>query len=277
MIQTETGRRVTVQMTNNNQSHTISKKLSIQVCLDGLSFFTQNIASKEVITYKAITFEQKVDPASLLQEVTTVFNTYPELKESYTKVEVIYSNQLFTIVPKAVFDPEKLTDYLKFNTKILATDFIAYDSIETQDIITVYIPYTNINNFFFDIFGAFEYYHGMSLFIKEIIEKEVQQETPRVHIHIHKNSFDLVVTHKKKLQLANTFDFYSKEDFMYYTLFTLEQLELNPDTTEVFLTGAIKKEDALFELAYTYIRNVEIKEIPTSSIPTTDYILSTLL
>lgn len=264
-------------MTNNNQSHTISKKLSIQVCLDGLSFFTQHIASKEVIAYKAITFEQKVDPASLLQEVTTIFNTYPELKESYTKVEVIYSNQLFTLVPKAVFDPEKLTDYLKFNTKILATDFIAYDSIETQDIITVYIPYTNINNFFFDTFGAFEYYHGMSLFIKEIVEKEGQQETPRVHIHVHKNSFDLVVTHKKKLQLANTFDFYSKEDFMYYTLFTLEQLELNPDTTEVFLTGAIQKDDALFELAYTYIRNVEIKENTTSSIPTTDYILSTLL
>lgn len=264
-------------MTNNNQSHTISKKLSIQVCLDGLSFFTQAIASKEVISYKAIVFEQKVDPASLLTEITTIFNTYPELKTSYSKVEVVYSNQLFTLVPKAVFDPEKLTDYLKFNTKILATDFIAYDHIETQDIVTVYIPYTNINNFFFDTFGSFDYYHGMSLFIKKTLEKDAQYEDPRVHIHVHKNSFDLVVTQKKKLLLANAFDFRSKEDFMYYTLFTLEQLELNPDTIEVFLTGAIQKDDALFELVYTYIRNIEIKEDSTTSIPTTDYILSSLL
>ncbi|WP_299677855.1 DUF3822 family protein [uncultured Dokdonia sp.] len=264
-------------MTNNNQSHTISKKLSIQVCLDGLSFFTQDIASKEVIMYKAITFEQKVDPAALLGEVTTIFNTHSALQESYAKVEVIYTNHLFTLVPKDVFDPTKLTDYLKFNTKILATDFIAYDSIETQDIVIVYIPYTNINNFFFDTFGAFDYYHGISLFIKETLEKEPLSEDPKVHIHVHKNSFDLIVTQKKKLILANTFDFYSKEDFMYYTLFTLEQLELNPDTIQVFLTGDIQKDSPLFELAYTYIRHLNIKENPASVIPTTDYILSSLL
>lgn len=263
-------------MTNNIQSHTISKKLSIQVCLDGLSFFTQNSVSKEVLSYKTITFEQKVDPAALLGKITTIFNDYEELRESYSKVEVIYSNSLFTLVPKAVFDQEKLTDYLKFNTKILVTDFVAYDSIEMHDIVTVYIPYTNINNFFFDTFGAFDYYHGMSLFIKRILEKESQYEHPKVHIHLHKNSFDLVVAHQKKLILANTFDFYSNEDFMYYTLFTLEQLELNPDTVHVSLTGHIKEDDALFKLAYTYIRHLKIKELSTN-IPTTDYILSTLI
>ena len=129
-------------MTNNSQTHTIQKKLSIQVCLDGLSFFIQNIATLEVIDYKSISFAQKVDPALLLKEITSIFNDYPQLQESYKKVEVVYSNTLFTIVPNAVFDPEKLTDYLKFNTKILATDFIAYDIIETQDIVSIYIPYT---------------------------------------------------------------------------------------------------------------------------------------
>ncbi|WP_299208544.1 DUF3822 family protein [uncultured Dokdonia sp.] len=262
-------------MTNNSQLHTISKKLSIQVCLDGLSFCTQNVATKEVITYKTITFEQKVNPATLLGEVTSIFTTYPELQESYKKVEVIYINHLFTLVPEAVFDPEKLTDYLKFNTKILPTDFIAYDRLDTQEIITVYIPYANINNFFFDTFGAFDYYHGISLFIKHTLEKEVQDVSPRVHIHVHKNSFDLIVTHKKKLLLANAYDFHSKEDFMYYTLFTLEQLELNPDTVAVILTGHIQKDDPMYGIAYKYIRHLKIKENLTSIIPVSDYILST--
>lgn len=264
-------------MTNNSQPHTISKKLSIQVCLDGLSFCTQHTASKEIINYQAILFDQKADPASLLGEVTTVFTTYPELQEPYKKVEVIYSNQLFTLVPKAVFDPEKLTDYLKFNTKILATDFVAYDLIDTQDMVTVYIPYTNINNFFFDTFGAFDYYHEMSLFIKNVLEKESNDESPKVYIHLHKNSFDLVATQKKKLLLANAFDFHSKEDFLYYTLFTIEQLELNPDTVAVVLSGQVQKEDPLYGMAYKYIRHLNIKETPTSIIPASDYILSTLI
>lgn len=264
-------------MTNNNQPHTILKKLSIQVCLDGLSFCTQNIASKEVISYQKIPFKQQVDPASLLGEVSTIFKIHPELQESYKKVEVIYSNHLFTLVPKAVFDPEKLTDYLKFNTKILATDFVAYDLIETQDMVTVYIPYTNVNNFFFDTFGAFDYYHGMSLFIKHLLEKEPHDESPKVHIHLHKNSFDLVATQKKKLLLANAFEFHSKEDFLYYTLFTLEQLELNPEKVLVILSGQVQKEDPLYEMAYKYIRHLNIKENPTSIIPASDYILSTLI
>ncbi len=264
-------------MTNNSQAHTIQKKLSIQVCLDGLSFFTQNIATSKIINYKSISFTQKVDPSSLLKEVSSIFDDHSELQESFNKVEIIYSNTLFTIVPKAIFDPEKLTDYLKFNTKILATDFIAYDAIDTQDIVSIYIPYANINNFFFDTFGAFDYYHGMSLFIKNVLDNEVSYDTPKMFIHIHKNSFDLVVTHKKKLLLANSFEFYAKEDFIYYTLFTLEQLELNPDTVTVEFTGYIKKNDPLYTIAYTYIRNITIKEEQhSSSIPNIDYILSTL-
>lgn len=263
-------------MTNNSQTHTIIKKLSIQVCLDGLSFFTQNISSQEVIDYKTIPFTQKVDPASLLTEITLIFNNHIELQESFKKVEVVYSNTLFTIVPKAIFDAEKLTDYLKFNTKILATDFIAYDTIDTQDIVTIYVPYTNVNNFFFDTFGTFDYYHGMSLFIKKVLTNEVSHDAPKVHIHVHKNSFDFIVTHKKKLLLANSFEFYTKEDFIYYTLFTLEQLELNPDTVAIEFTGHIKKEDPLYTIAHTYIRSITIKEEQTASIPITDYILSTL-
>lgn len=230
-----------------------------------------------MIHYQTIPFDQKADPASLLGEVSAIFKIHPELKESYKKVEVIYCNHLFTLVPKAVFDPEKITDYLKFNTKILATDFVAYDLIDTQDIVNVYIPYANINNFFFDTFGAFDYYHGMSLFIKDVLEKEAHGEFPKVYIHVHKNSFDLVVTQKKKLLLANAFDFHSKEDFLYYTLFTLEQLELNPDTVPVLLSGHVQKEDPLYEMGYKYIRHLNIKEHTTSIIPASDYILSTLI
>ncbi len=264
-------------MTNNSQTHTIQKKLSIQVCLDGLSFFIQNIATLEVIDYKSISFAQKVDPALLLKEITSIFNDYPQLQESYKKVEVVYSNTLFTIVPNAVFDPEKLTDYLKFNTKILATDFIAYDIIETQDIVSIYIPYTNVNNFFFDTFGSFDYYHGMSLFLKSILDNEASYDAPRVFIHVHKNSFDIVITHKKKLLLANSFEFHSKEDFIYYILFTIEQLELNPDSVTVEFTGHIKIDNPLYTIAYTYIRNIQLKEEQSMvAIPNSDYILSSL-
>ncbi len=272
----ETGPRVMVQMMNNNSSNTIHKKLSIQVCLDGLSFFTQDIASQTILEYQVTHFDQKKDPSSLLTEVVHFFKQQTALKESYKKVEVVYINALFSLVPKAIFDSDKLTDYLKFNTKILATDFIAYDTIDTHDIVNVYIPYTNINNYFFDTYGSFDYYHGISLLIKSTLDNDTLQEAPKVTANLHKSSFDIIVTHKKKLLLANSFEFHSKEDFIYYLLFTFEQLELNPETTKLELMGYIEVEDPIYTLAYTYIRNVSIANSNSDTIPNKDYILSTL-
>ena len=54
-----------------------------------------------------------------------------------------------TSVPKSLFDPQKAAEYLKFNSKILATDFIAFDQVQTQDIITVYAPLYKCQQFLF--------------------------------------------------------------------------------------------------------------------------------
>ena len=58
--------------------------------------------------------------------------------------------------------------------------------------------------------------------------------------------------------MYNTFDYTTKEDFIYYLLFTAEQLGLNPEEFPLVLLGNVTKEDELFKIAYTYIRNVSI-------------------
>jgi hypothetical protein len=59
-----------------------------------------------------------------------------------------------------------------------------------------------------------------------------------------------------KLNLFNTFNFDSKEDFMYYVLYSIEQLNLNADSVDFKLLGDIKKGNELYDLIYTYVRNV---------------------
>ena len=60
--------------------------------------------------------------------------------------------------------------------------------------------------------------------------------------------------------LYNSFEYSSKEDFIYYILFAAEQLELNPEKFELQLLGHISKDDPLFKIAYKYIRNVSLLE-----------------
>jgi len=272
-----TGLRVTELMTNSQEENN-NKKLSIQVRLDGLSFFTQDLSTGDILSYENHPFKKKVDALGLTQELEKLYNDNGLLKQSYQKVAVVYVNSLFTFVPKAVFDEDFLADYLKFNTKILATDYIAHDILEELDMVCVYVPYTNCNNLFFDYYGSFDFHHSMSLLVQNTVNGLTKrEETPRILVNLHQSSFEIVAYQDKRILLTNSFDFSTKEDFIYYLLFTMEQLSLDPETVPVELVGEISDESALYEVVYTYVRHISIKNKNLQQVPTTDYTATTLL
>ena len=42
--------------------------------------------------------------------------------------------------------------YLKYSIKVLENDFVTFDELNNCDIVNVYIPFVNINNFLIDQF-----------------------------------------------------------------------------------------------------------------------------
>ena len=124
-----------------------------------------------------------------------------------------------------------------------------------------YVPYININNFFFDTFGAFVYKHSNTILVNTLLLQEKNTDSIRVFANINENSFDLIVISKGKLILNNTYKYHNKEDFLYYLMYSTEQLKLNPEEFELIFLGKIKKEDELYSIAYAYIRNVSFGKI----------------
>lgn len=244
-----------VQTTNNMSSGT-PKKLSILVTQDGFSF---SIGNENITDYQSKYFNKSQNPDRLLQEMSlllekTVFKKYA-VKD--LQLCVTYSNSLFTLVPTFYFDENHLTDYLKFNTKLLATDFVTYDEGQGGEIKTVYIPYVNINNYLFERFGEFDYQHLATLLINSL-ETEANTEERKAYLEIFETHFYLRVSEDKKLILLNSFNYQTKEDLLYYVLFSFEQLHLDPNTVRVSLSGKIKENDPLYTLLYKYIRNLHL-------------------
>ena len=79
-----------------------------------------------------------------------------------------------------------------------------------------------------------------------------------MYANIGENHFEILLVNKGKLTLYNTFEYSTKEDFIYYLLFTAEQLNLNPETLNLVLLGQVEKDDAFYKIAYKYIRNVSL-------------------
>jgi hypothetical protein len=236
------------------------KELSIQVNLNGLSFCILNRTSNAIELLKTIVFEQKVTPFEVLNRLKAELSTNTEFSEDFDAVILIHQNELSTLVPKALYDENHKADYLKFNSKILRTDFISQDELTVNDSINVYVPYVNINNYVFETFGTFIYKHSSSVLIDTILQKNKSTEIPEVNININNSTLELLVVDKKQLLLFNVFEYSTKEDFIYYVLFVFEQLKLDTETTSVKLSGLIDKEDEIYTILYTYVRHISFTD-----------------
>lgn len=251
----ETGQKIILK--NNNISESIYE-LSIQVNLNGLSFFVLNSMSSKIDFLETVIFDKKQTPQALLDQLTHCFNSLEELHKQFRKVTIIHDNELATLVPKPLFDETNLVDYLKFNTKILKTDFITYDHLSIADIMIVYVPLMNINNFIFDRFGSFEYKHSTTIILNRILTLEKNSNLLKMYLNIEVSHFEIIVVENNKLKFYNRFEYNTKEDFIYYLLFTAEQLQLNPEKFPVVLMGSVDENDELYQIAYKYVRHVSI-------------------
>lgn len=231
--------------------------LSIQLSLDGFSFCIYNKPEKEFGAFVLYEFEStNVSPYQHLDLVSEIFLNEELLQLKYQSVSVSHFNNLNSQVPYPLFEKDKLDQYLKYTVKVLENDFITFDKVANTDIVNVYIPFVNINNFLIDAFGSFEYKHSSTILIEKLLQEYKHISTDFCFVNITNNHFEIVVIKNNHFELFNCFKFNTKEDFIYYILFTAEQLQLNPEELKLVLFGDIEKDSELYTILYQYIRNI---------------------
>lgn len=233
------------------------KKLSVQIGLGGMSFCCFDTLNWEVTAITTIPFAKH---KAIDDQLWKAFVNYPELMWQYDEIVVLHDNNFNTFVPNALFDENFLGSYLQYNTKVFETDFFAFDAIGSYEINNVYVPLMNVNNFLIDRYGQFEYKNVNSILVAKLLDASRNVEEKQVFVHMQDSHFEIVVAQNQKLLLYNSFEYNTPEDFLYYLLFTMEQLFLNPETVKVWLLGKLDSEGEYFNLAYKYIRNVALYE-----------------
>ncbi|WP_413998289.1 DUF3822 family protein [Flavobacterium sp. W1B] len=246
---------------NTNITEKKYKKLSVQVSLTGLSFCCFDTLNNTITSFREVHFDSFHTGIKIEDLFSNAFREYPELNDSYDDILIIHNNNLSTFVPTPLFDENFLGSYLQYNTKVFDTDFFAFDEISNYQINSVYIPYVNMNNFFIDKFGTFDYKHANSILVQKLLDASKNIDDKKMMVHFNPNHFEVVVIQNQKLLLFNSFDYKTPEDFIYYILFTAEQLNLNPENFPLELIGTIDTESDYFKIAYKYIRNVSLIDV----------------
>lgn len=250
---------MTEKTTNKNISSSSDyKKLSIQVGLNGLSFCIMDTVDHSIIQSEGTTFKEERTPYELQKLLKEFLEKHQIPQMDFSEVVVIHKNSLNGLIPKALFNKDELPNYLKFNVKILANDHIAYDEIENYDMVNVYIPFVNINNYIYGLFGEFEFKHNGTVLIQTLLNNHGNGNEAVCYVHVAEPQMEVTVVSQKKLLFYNSFTYQTKEDFIYYLLFTLEQLNLNTESVKLRLFGTVEEGDDIHGLCYQYIKNVSI-------------------
>jgi len=237
------------------------KKLAIQVSLDGMSFCVFDTINNNPLLLQKLPFTNMQRSTKMEGLLESVYLENPELKHNYDEILVIHSNNLSTFVPIALFDEEFLGSYLQYNTKVFETDFFTFDALEKYEMNHVYIPYVNMNNFFIDQYGTFDYKHANTILVSKLLDLSKNKEERKMFVHVNESHFEIVVVQNQKLLLFNSFEYKTPEDFIYYVLFTAEQLQLNPENFRLEFLGAISESDVFYQIAYKYIRNISLLDV----------------
>lgn len=229
-------------------------RLSIQLFLNGFSFCIANSSGKIIDTFQEKESDKLLSEVELKNKLQHIIDTRPELQANFEKIEVIYTHDLYTFIPKSLYDSNQKSIYFKYALKTLSTDVINEDTLADFPIVNLFIPYTNVNNLIFDRYKEFNFQHTSSVLANYLLQKEQLEQNPKVYLYFHANYFDLIAIKGSTLLMYNTFTGESAEDVLYYVLFCFEQLQFSPNEIAVEVLNDVAEDT--FDALYQYIRNV---------------------
>lgn len=235
------------------------QKLYIQVSLQNFSYCLKNQVNNQISHLKSFQLDAY---KTIEQQLDVFFDKEEALQNGFQDVVILHQNNLNTFVPNALFNEQALGSYLQYNTKVFPTDYFDFDQLPQSSMNNVYVPYVAFNNYFLDVFGSFTFKHINTCLVQHFFSKSKASQTD-FFVHVGVNHFEIVVFNDKNLLFFNSYEYQTKEDFIYYILFVFEQLQLNTQTQAVTLYGNINTTSDLYQIASQFIQNIAVADLQT--------------
>lgn len=237
---------------NLNSENTGNYILTIQYTLDGLSFTIFDNTEQKYLCLKHYTISDK--DASLGALLAELQERESWRLDSFLQVILILDDSRNTLVPAEFYDKEMSVRYLE--TLHLPSANVEADNIG-NDIYNIYSVGADVIAATNDINRNFSLRHASTIFLNTLI-REFSERTAetRAFVNVKNNCYELAILENDKIIFHNYFSFNTKEDFLYFILFTFEQLKIDNETIPLYFMGFIENDSSIINLCSRYIRNI---------------------
>lgn len=232
-------------------------KLSIQLSLDGFYFTIYHTAQNKFLSLESISFAKSKNQDEYATWLHDFIKDHEWLILPFKEVKVIIEINKSTLIPDPLFDRSELETYVNFNFKHQEGLRLNHDIISALDAHNVYAyPYKLIESLRIYFPELTLKSHSSNLIESLIVKYKNAVQQKRTFVHVRKDHLDIVMLDGKQLLYFNAFHFRTKEDFIYYVIFVIEQLGLNPEEIDLILLGLVDQQSGLFDMIYKYVRNI---------------------
>jgi Protein of unknown function (DUF3822) len=189
-------------------------------------------------------------------ELAEFLTAYSVLKNNFYQVLVSYDYPQSVLVPLKEYrfeDGSLLVSSLYGNATAVVT--IA-ESVAEWQLYNVYGVPTEIQDWVTKTFPAAKCRHQYSLAIKN----SMATENGSLFIDFKKEDFTVIAMRQGKFLLAQTYEYATPEDVLYYLLRITSQFSLSQDEVSINLSGLIDKESSLYKELYQYYVHIEFRD-----------------
>lgn len=241
--------------------------LSLQINFSLFRFCVTDTESNRCLLLEDYQFESISRPEQLIEQLELIYDDHHVLQAGFWRsIRLAVKNINFSLVPFSLFDEEYLKEYLNVNCMVHPEqrEDIFYYKQQSTEAVNIFSADKDVIGWFINRYPqkTLKVVHHTSPLIEGIMSSGSQERA--LFIHVENNFLTILVKKNKMLEFCNSFHFFSPEDFVYFTMFVFDQLELNPETTPVVLWGEINHDSPLYKQLYKYIRHVTFGNKPSS-------------
>jgi len=228
---------------------------SIRFAADGFSVLISD-ASYTPVHLKQYTFKSPVPIEELVAECGRILDEEGLLSFEGETV-LITDSMAVTLLPKQFYNVDKNREILEKVCALDKNDRVYDRSIKNRNFHLVFAVPDKIIGLGNRFAGDVKILHIAECLLSlsdQVKASDHQRGVLMAEVQTH--TLDILVIVGDRVQLLNRYSLNDPSDFIYHTLNTMRQLELDPESIPVYLSGMIHEDHELKGLLLKYIRNV---------------------
>ncbi len=236
-----------------SKKYTANYDLSILAGMDRFSFVISDQQSN-LVALKSYAFYESQTDISLVAKLREVHQQDELLKLPYNNIKVAVVNAANTFIPDRLYDDKSPEVYLENMVDQSMNSNIHIDNLDTLKAKNIFLVEEELEHQIHAFFPSASIHHALSPLILGLKNVAGHHSDRKVYVHVRNQLAHIILFEEEDMLFANTFNFKSEKDFIYFVMLVYDQFKLKPEVVPLYFSGFILEDSQIYHQLYRYIR-----------------------